>query len=58
MKPSSSTQIVEDAVVDKVKDAENKILKRIGRHQNFVQKRTDSVDINTRFLLKYQELAI
>jgi len=49
---------MEDAIVDKVKDAEDTILKRIGRHQNFVQKRIDSVDVNTRFLLKYQEMAI
>jgi len=36
VKPSSSSQEMEDAVVDKVKDAEDSILKRIGRHQNFV----------------------
>jgi len=58
VKPSSSSQEMEDAIVDKVKDAEDTILKRIGRHQNFVQKRIDSVDVNTRFLLKYQEMAI
>lgn len=50
--------MVEDRIVDKVKDAEKTILNRIGKHQGFVQKRIDSVDINTRFLLKYQEMAI
>ena len=33
-------------------------MKKMNRFQNFVSRRIDSVDTNTRFLLKYQEISI
>ena len=45
-------------VVDQVKEAETVITKKLARLQDFVQKRVDSVDNNTRFLLKYQQISI
>jgi len=56
--PSTSTSESDAVVVYKVKEAEVAILKKIGRLQNFVTKRIDSVDSNTRFLLKYQQRSI
>ena len=34
------------------------MLKRMNRLQGFIQKRVDSVDMNTRFLLKHQQMSI
>ena len=45
-------------MVDQVKEAETVITKKLARLQDFVQKRVDSVDNNTRFLLKYQQISI
>ena len=45
-------------MVDQVKEAESVITKKLARLQTFVQKSVDSVDNNTRFLLKYQQISI
>ena len=58
VKPSTSAQESDNAVVDQVKETETTIVKRLARLQDFVQKRVDSVDTNTRFLLKYQQMSI
>lgn len=52
--PSSSNAEEEDMVVDKLKEAETFIVRKIHRLQGFIQKRVEGVDNNTRFLLKYQ----
>ena len=44
--------------MDKVKDTENILGKKINRLQSFMQKRIDGVDLNTRFLLKFQQMSI
>ena len=54
--PSGAMQ--KDALNRIIKESEEAILKRINRNQGSVQKRMDSVDTNTRFLLKYQDIAI
>jgi hypothetical protein len=53
VQPSTSSAESENLVVDQVKEAESTIMKRLARLQDFVQKRVDGVDGNTRFLLKY-----
>lgn len=58
VQPSTSTQEQEDAVLDKVKDSEQSLAKKLMRLQHFIQKRVDSVDNNTSFLLKYQQISI
>lgn len=54
--PSGSVQ--KDAMYNIVKETEETIIKRINRNQGLIQKRMDHVDNNTRYLLKYQDLAI
>jgi SOS-response transcriptional repressor LexA len=58
VQPSSSTQAEEDLVLEKVKDSEQSLSKKLFRLQNFIQKRVDSVDNNTSFLLKHQQISI
>lgn len=58
VRPSTSTQGSDNLVIDTVKEAESTITKRLTRLQDFVQKRVDGVDGNTRFLLKYQQMSI
>lgn len=58
MNCSNSSEAGDDIVVDKVKDTENILSKKINRLQSFMQKRIDGVDLNTRFLLKFQQLSI
>ena len=58
VKPSTSSQDSDNAVVDQCKETETTIVKRLERLQDFVGKRVDSVDTNTRFLLKYQQMSI
>ena len=58
VKPSTSSQESDNAVVDQCKETETTIVKRLERLQDFVGKRVDSVDTNTRFLLKYQQMSI
>ena len=55
---STSGKAGDDVVVDKVKETENILSKKINRLQSFMQKRIDGVDLNTRFLLKFQQLSI
>lgn len=55
---SNSGEAGDDVVVDKVKDTENILGKKINRLQSFMQKRIDGVDLNTRFLLKFQQMSI
>ena len=55
---SNSGGAEDDVVVDKVKETENILSKKTDRLQSFMQKRIDSVDLNIRFLLKFQQLSI
>lgn len=56
--PSSSSSDENDIVCDTVKESTYDLMKRLQRLQTQFEKRIDTVDVNTRYLLKYQSISI
>jgi|OM-RGC.v1.034409391 hypothetical protein len=58
MSPGGAEDQEADIIVDSVKDSASVLTKQMSRIQNLMQKRIETIDINTRHLLKHQFDAI
>ena len=58
VRPSSSGEGSEDPTVDSIAVVKDKVLKLSEKVQSTINKRLDSVDVNTRFLIGYQQKSV